>query len=154
MRVIRSPFFRRLCLLLACAYAILAEPRVLWAAQQACGIVSAQGCGMADCPSRHGGACCCLLRQRMEAKYPGLRAMLDRLQAADRQAAQAPGCRLSARRCDAGASQAVPAAGQPHVLVTAPAALGAPSGQPSSAAPGLRHPRPDADPLLKVPLFS
>lgn len=152
MHFIQRSLLRRLCLALVFLYPLLSEPRALWAVEQACGVETAASCGMADCPSRHGGVCCCLLRRRMEARHPGLRAFMDKLERAER-AADGPGSCFRQQRCDGDLDQAPPA-GTPHL---APVVADF-RWQEFRAGAGLPQPEaaPDAEPrrILKVPLFS
>ena len=153
MRIVPRPLLRRLCLLLVCLYPLLAEPRALWALKQACGSETAVSCGMADCPSRHGGVCCCLVKQRMEAKYPGLRAFVANLERAER-AAEGTGCRFKQSHCDGDGGDDVPAAARPHLAPQSPEFKWMQTGMVGPTDCLVAVPEPEPRKILKVPLFS
>jgi hypothetical protein len=145
----RSPLFRATAGLLLLAYTLLAEPRTLWALGRMAGCADA-ACTMASCPSKRGGVCCTLMRQQMEARYPGLRAALERLALADR-AKDAGSCRLRQHACDDEQGSPIPAPGPLHLVPAGFPSLEASTASFSSSLPAfVRQPEPRE--LLKVPL--
>lgn len=153
MQFVRRQLLRRICLLLVCLYPLLAEPRALWALKQACGIETAVSCTMADCPVRHGGACCCLVKQRMEAKFPALRAFMANLEREERAAAGAE-CRVKQDHCDGDGGDELPAAGRPHLAPQEPEFQWMQTGMRGLTDRPQAVLEPEPRKILKVPLFS
>lgn len=153
----KPSFVRRVCLLLLLAYGLLADPRMAWALGLS-PAPPAKGCGMANChcdhgPGAHAGTCCHLAADKLESKYPGVKAFMAKLQAQEEAALPKGSCGMKAASCGMGSTDEAPAPGRPHTLIAGPGAWLPSLAMAPGDAPVDLVVAPRGEALFKVPLI-